>query len=98
MEVSENLTKQVAYLARLELTSEEIATFSSQLQEILGYVEQLQEVDVSQIEPLNHPFELTTPLRKDEVRPSPMDSEGKPKVLQSAPETLYDGFKVPPIL
>jgi aspartyl-tRNA(Asn)/glutamyl-tRNA(Gln) amidotransferase subunit C len=68
------------------------------LSEILKYVEQLQGADVQGVEPLTHPLDLATPLRADEVRIFPTDDAGKPKVLQSAPDALYDGFKVPPIL
>jgi aspartyl-tRNA(Asn)/glutamyl-tRNA(Gln) amidotransferase subunit C len=92
------LTRQVAHLARLELTDEEVRVFTSQLGEIIGYVGQLQSVDVAGVEPLIHPFENTPPLREDRARPSPRDASGAPKVLQHAPEVLDGGFKVPPIL
>lgn len=101
VEVNEKLTRQIANLARLELTHQEVSTFTSQLSEILGYVEQLQKADVSGTEPLTHPLDLAdlvTPLREDRAIPSPTDSEGKPKVLGCAPDLLYDGFKVPQIL
>ena len=98
VDVNEALTRQVATLARLELSENEVKTFSSQLSQIIKYVEKLQEVDVQGVEPLSHPIDLPTPLRPDVVFASPTDSEGKPKVLQAAPEVLYDGFKVPPIL
>lgn len=89
---------KVADLARLELTDEESRNFGAQLGEILAYMDLLGEVDVQGVEPLTHPFELATPLRTDRVIPSPTDAEGRAKVLASAPETLYDGYKVPPIL
>src|SRR4051794_24998750 len=98
VDVSETLTRQVAELARLELTDAEVRTFTDQLGKILGYVEQLQKVDVQGVAPLMNPFELSTPMREDEIVPSPTDAVGKPKVLRSAPEALNDGFKVPPIL
>ncbi len=98
VDVNEALTRQVAALARLELSENEVKTFSSQLSQIIKYVEKLQEVDVKGVEPLSHPIDLPTPLRPDVVLASPTDLEGKPKVLQAAPEVLYDGFKVPPIL
>lgn len=93
-----NQVKKLAHLARLELTEPEVAVFSAQIQGVLDYMSQLQAVDVSGVEPMIHPFELATPLREDEVRPSPVGPEGQPKVLESAPETLHGGFKVPPIL
>lgn len=96
--VSETLTQQVAHLARIELSKEEVQIFTSQLKEIIKYVEQLQEVDVTQTEPMTHPFNLKAPLRNDEVTPYPVDDQNKPKVLGSAPDVMYDGFKVPQIL
>ncbi len=98
VEVTPELTRKIADLARLELSNEEVQTFTGQLGDILRYVDSLQEVDVSKIEPLTHPLELQTPMREDVIVPSPVDAEGKPKILKSAPEVLYDGFKVPPIL
>jgi aspartyl-tRNA(Asn)/glutamyl-tRNA(Gln) amidotransferase subunit C len=98
VDVNEALTRQVATLARLELSDSEVKTFTSQVSQIIHYTEKLQEVNVQGVEPLSHPLELPTFLRPDVVAASPVDSEGKPKVLGSAPEVLYDGFKVPPIL
>jgi len=96
--VDEKLTRKVAELSRLELSDQEVQMFTSQLGEILKYVEQLQTVDVSGVEPMTHPLEMATPLREDVVRPSPVDENGKPKILKCAPDVLYEGFKVPPIL
>src|SRR4051794_27578258 len=92
VEVNEKLTLQVAELARLELSNSEVSTFTPQLREILKYVEKLQEVNVQNVEPLTHPIELATAFREDTVEPSPVDSEGCPKVLSSAPEVLGGGF------
>jgi aspartyl-tRNA(Asn)/glutamyl-tRNA(Gln) amidotransferase subunit C len=98
VEVNEELTRHVARLSRLKLSDSEVITFTSQLGEILKYVEQLQSAAVDGVEPLTHPFALETPLRPDVIVPSPVDENGKPKVLQSAPEVMFEGFKVPPIL
>lgn len=98
MLVTEELTRKVADLARLELTDHEVTTFSAQMQKTLGYIEQLTAVNTDGIEPQYHPFEMPTPLREDVVVARALDSKGKPKVLEHAPEVLYDGFKVPPIL
>jgi aspartyl-tRNA(Asn)/glutamyl-tRNA(Gln) amidotransferase subunit C len=98
LQVNEALTRQVANLARLELTDQEVKTFTSQLSDILAYVGQLQKLDVSNVEPLTHPFEVRTPLREDIVKPFKTREDGKPKTLDPAPEAYEDGFKVPPIL
>ena len=91
VDVNENLTRQVAHLSRLELSDQEVKSFTVQLSNVLKYVDQLQEVNVAGVEPLTHPVELEAPLREDANRPSI-------NVLDSAPDVLYDGFKVPPIL
>ena len=98
LHIDEALTRHVANLARLELSDAEVQAFTAQLGNILGYVGQLQALDVSGIEPLMTPIELGTALREDVVVPPSVDAEGKPKILKSAPDVLYDGYKVPPIL
>ena len=98
-EVTEDLMRSVAHLARLELTDDEACTFTPQLRKILQYMESLQDVDVAGVEPLTHPLDFPeTPMREDVIRPSPRDAEGHPKVIASAPEAFEDGFKVPQIL
>jgi aspartyl-tRNA(Asn)/glutamyl-tRNA(Gln) amidotransferase subunit C len=94
---SKNVLK-VAHLARLEISEAEEKIFTAQLGHIFSYVEQLQEVDVTGVEPLTHPLELSTPMREDVVIPSPVNADHQPRVLESAPDTMLDGFKVPPIL
>jgi aspartyl-tRNA(Asn)/glutamyl-tRNA(Gln) amidotransferase subunit C len=98
LKVDENLTKQVANLARLELSDQEAKTFTQQLKQVLEYVDQLQKVNVEGVEMMTHPLKLETPMRKDEVKPSLKNDQGKPKILDSAPDVLYDGYKVPPIM
>jgi len=95
---SKEMTQQVARLARLKLTDNEITTFTAQVGDILKYVEKLQEVNVDGVAPMTHPLELATPMREDVAVPSPKNAEGKPKVLDCAPDVLNDGYKVPPIL
>jgi len=86
VQIDEALTRRVADLARLELTDDEARTFTQQIRAILGYVGQLQALDVSGVEPLRHPFESATPLREDEVVVSPPNPLGE------------GGYKVPQIL
>lgn len=96
--VDQALTRKVANLARLELSDQEVELFTRQIGDILQYVDQLQKVDVSGVEPLMHPLESAASFRDDVVREFPADANGNPKVLGSAPEVLDNGFKVPPIL
>ena len=104
VEINEALTLKMGTLARLKLSEQEVKTFTNQLGLIFKYVEQLQELNVDGVEPMTHPLvlesrgDLKAPLRKDEAMPFPRDENGKPKVLRHAPDVLFDGFKVPPIL
>jgi aspartyl-tRNA(Asn)/glutamyl-tRNA(Gln) amidotransferase subunit C len=62
--------RYVANLARIELSDAEIAQFQSQLGRVLEYVEQLNRVDVSRVEPTAHANDVTNVFRVDEPRPS----------------------------
>lgn len=59
---------KLAQLARLELSEAEIESFTSELTEILQYVEQLQSVDVKELKPTNQVTGLTNVMRPDETR------------------------------
>ncbi|MBY0470097.1 Asp-tRNA(Asn)/Glu-tRNA(Gln) amidotransferase subunit GatC [bacterium] len=98
IEVNEALTRKISDLARIQLTDTEVTTFTTQLKDILAYVDQLSEVNVAGVEPMTHPLDPETPTREDIAAPFETDAEGKPKVLLHAPEKMYDSFQVPPIL
>ncbi len=96
MEFTENDVKKVAHLARLELTPEEIKKFSNQLSQIIHYIEKLNEVNTSGIEPMTQALQMPTPLREDELRKdNPYSAE---LMLASAPEQVFDNFKVPQVI
>jgi len=86
--------KYVANLARLALTPEEEAKLGSQLENILGYVEKLKQVDVSQVEATSHAVPLINVVRSDEVRPSLSNEDA----LQNAPSKSNGLFVVPKIV
>jgi len=95
MALSRDQVEHVAKLARLSLTAEEAERYSGQLSSILGYIEKLQELDVSGVEPTTHAVEVTTtPLRKDEPRPSLSVDEA----LANAPARDGSYFSVPRII
>lgn len=96
IQVDAALTRKVAQLARLSLTDAEVLAFSGQLQKILTYVEKLQEVDVTGTEPLTRPLDLATPLREDELRPE--NQAEFQNILETAPDLVQNGFKVPSVL
>jgi aspartyl-tRNA(Asn)/glutamyl-tRNA(Gln) amidotransferase subunit C len=86
--------EHVARLARLELSEEELALYTRQLGDILRYVEQLNEVDVSGVEPLAHGAHGANVFRADEVRPS-IERE---KALEAAPDSDGRHFRVPKVV
>jgi aspartyl-tRNA(Asn)/glutamyl-tRNA(Gln) amidotransferase subunit C len=86
--------KHVAQLARLSFDQSEIENFKRQLNDILGYISKLEELDTSQVAPTTHALELTNAFRKDEVKPS-LSVE---KTLSNAPELEGGGYVVPKII
>jgi aspartyl-tRNA(Asn)/glutamyl-tRNA(Gln) amidotransferase subunit C len=86
--------KYVAHLARLALTPEEEAKFQAQLDNILGYIAKLNELDVSNVEPTAHAVPLVNVTRPDEVRPSLPHDEA----MRNAPASLNGLFQVPKIV
>jgi aspartyl-tRNA(Asn)/glutamyl-tRNA(Gln) amidotransferase subunit C len=86
--------RKVALLARLELTPEEEEQFTTQLGSILDYIEQLSELDVSDVPPTARAIDVSNITREDELQPY-SDREA---ILNSAPEQEREFFKVPKIL
>ena len=82
---------KLARLARLELTDEEVEEFSTELTEILQYVEQLQSVDVSGLEPTNQVTGLTNVTRADEVKDYGYDPKD---LLKNVPAVQDNQIKV----
>ncbi|HEY7139228.1 MAG TPA: Asp-tRNA(Asn)/Glu-tRNA(Gln) amidotransferase subunit GatC [Methylomirabilota bacterium] len=86
--------EHVARLARLALGADEKDRMRSQLDAILGYVEQLRRVDTTGVEPTAHVLPLVNVMREDEVRPSyPAEA-----MLANAPDADAGQFRVPRIL
>ena len=86
--------KYVAHLARIALTPEEEQTVGSQLEHILGYIEKLNELDVSQVEPTAQAVPLVNVTRPDAVRPSLSNEDA----LRNAPGKANGLFLVPKIV
>jgi aspartyl-tRNA(Asn)/glutamyl-tRNA(Gln) amidotransferase subunit C len=93
-ELSIDDVAKVALLARLRLTPEELQTFTGQLNSIVHFVEQLQELDTRNIEPLAHGIEVRNVFR-DDVRGSSLPREA---ALANAPKRSGECFLVPTVL
>ncbi|MDD5678952.1 MAG: Asp-tRNA(Asn)/Glu-tRNA(Gln) amidotransferase subunit GatC [Kiritimatiellae bacterium] len=84
----------VANLARIQLTADELQTFQKQLTQIVDYVNELKQVDVSAVEPMAHAVQIMNVLRKDAER-SGLDRQ---VVLANAPAHDNEQFLVPKII
>ncbi|HSE30488.1 MAG TPA: Asp-tRNA(Asn)/Glu-tRNA(Gln) amidotransferase subunit GatC [Pyrinomonadaceae bacterium] len=90
--------EKVAQLAHLELDEEEVKTFSTQIADIVSYVEQLNELDTKNVEPafggLTPEAEGTDSSRNDQLKPS----LGQKVALEEAPDPAEGHFRVPKVL
>jgi aspartyl-tRNA(Asn)/glutamyl-tRNA(Gln) amidotransferase subunit C len=73
MKLSEEEIKHIADLANLELSTEELKKYGGQLSAILSYIDQLKEVDTSDIDSSEHASGLVNAWREDEVKNWPKD-------------------------
>lgn len=98
MPISESDIEKIAQLAHLEITDDERRMFAPQIADIVTYVEQLNEIDTSAIEPalggLTPGSERTESSRPDEVQPS----LGQKVALAEAPDPASGHFRVPKVL
>ena len=98
MPINETDIEKIAQLAHLEISREELQLFAPQIADIVTYVEQLNEVDTSNIEPalggLTPEGERTASTRNDAVAPS----LGQKLALEQAPDAASGHFRVPKIL
>lgn len=85
--------EHVAKLARLELTEEEKQKFTTQLGDVLKYVDQMNEVDTSNVEPMAHAIDFVNVMRDDVVK----YDETKEELMMNAPDEENGYFKVPKI-
>lgn len=91
--ISTDDVKHVAKLARLELTEEEIEKYSKQLGSILEYVEQMNEIDTTGVEPMPHAIPVYNVMREDVVK----YEQTKEEMMANAPFEEDGFFRVPKI-
>lgn len=94
MSLSRNDVERVAVLARLRLTNDELERMTLQLNQIVGYFEQLDELDTTDVEPFSHPLALKNVFRDD----SPESSLPCEQALSNAPKQDRVFFLVPAVL
>ena len=81
----------MARLARLGLTDEEVERMSRELSSILDHVDRIAQLELDEVEATSHVVELENVLRSDEPRPS----WPREKVIEPAPDSADDAFRVP---
>jgi len=98
MPITEDDIKKIAALAHLEISDEELRTLGPQIASIVSYVEQLNELDTSRVEPaiggLTPEGARTAATREDEARPS----LGQALALEQAPDPAHGHFRVPKVI
>jgi aspartyl-tRNA(Asn)/glutamyl-tRNA(Gln) amidotransferase subunit C len=94
MEVNDSLVERIAHLSRLQFNTEEKESVKNSLQRMISFVEKLNELDTTGVEPLLHMGHNANILRDDKVLGSISRDEG----LKNAPLTDGVFFKVPKVI
>jgi len=94
MPVSTEQVRHIAKLARIAMSDEEIARLAPELNNILGWVEQLAEVNTDGVEPLTAVIDQKLRLRDDAVT----DGNIRDEILANAPEAQHGFFAVPKVI
>ncbi|AFH49749.1 aspartyl-tRNA(Asn)/glutamyl-tRNA (Gln) amidotransferase subunit C [Ignavibacterium album JCM 16511] len=94
MSVTKKEVEKIAELAKLRFNEEELENFTHQMNEILKYMEKLNELNTDNIQPLSHPIEATNVFRNDELKPSITTEDA----LRNAPLADEKYFKVPKVI
>ncbi len=92
--ISSSDVRKVAQLARLELPEDQIQTYTTQLEEILSYVDQLAKIDTQNVPPTTRAVEVVNAMREDLVEVN----SSREDILNQAPHREGDFFRVPKIL
>jgi aspartyl-tRNA(Asn)/glutamyl-tRNA(Gln) amidotransferase subunit C len=94
MKINKEVVEHVAHLGRLELDADEIELYTQQIDRILAYMDKLNSLDTTGIEPTTHAIPLTNVFREDVVDNNFQVEES----VGNAPERKGSFFKVPPII
>ncbi len=89
--ISDETIEYVGILAKLELSEEEKEAAKKDMGDMLDYIDQLNELDTSQVEPMSHVFPVNNVFREDVVT----NGDGSEDTLANAPQCRDGGFEVP---
>ncbi|MBI5145381.1 MAG: Asp-tRNA(Asn)/Glu-tRNA(Gln) amidotransferase subunit GatC [Candidatus Omnitrophica bacterium] len=94
MAISKETIEYVAHLARIDLSGKELEKLSSQLKDILDFIDKLKKIDTKDISPTSHILDIQDALREDNLKESlPVD-----RTLQNAPQQEKNFFVVPKVI
>lgn len=94
MKIDKNTTLKISKLCRIKIEDNELDELSTELSSILDWVEQLNEVNTDNVEPLSNVSMSVLPLREDNALQSDLSKD----VLSNAPEKLENYFVVPKVV
>ena len=94
MSLDKNKVKEIAFLARLSIQDSELEQSTQELNNILGQMDQLGEIDTGDAEPMAHPLEMSQRLREDKVTEDDLSEEFQ----EVAPKTGNNHFLVPTVI
>lgn len=94
MSLTEKDVAKVAKLSRIKMSDDRLKELVPQLSNIIGFVEQLSEVDTDNVEPLASVVDLNLRLREDVIN----DGDYQKEILANAPETMEGYFVVPKVV
>lgn len=89
--ISDETIEYVGILAKLELSAEEKEAAKADMEKMLDYIDTLNELDTTGIEPMSHVFSVNNVFREDVVT----NGDGKEQTLKNAPLCKDDSFEVP---
>ncbi len=92
--ISRDEVAKVAELAMLELTDDELDTFTTQLAAVLTHATDVEALDVADVAPTNHPYPLVNVFRPDVAD----TTDRRDALLEAGPEVEDHMFRVPPVL
>lgn len=97
MKITREIVRHTAELAKLDLdvlSEDDLTLLQSQLDDILDYVAQLEQLDTTDVEPTTHAVPIEIPLREDRPEPGP----GRERIMQNAPQSEDGYFVVPRVI
>jgi aspartyl-tRNA(Asn)/glutamyl-tRNA(Gln) amidotransferase subunit C len=94
MPVDKDTVAKIARLARIRVAEDQLEPLAGELSNILGWIEQLSELETEGVAPMTSVVEMRPPLRDDEVT----DGDRRDEVTANAPEGSYGFYSVPKVV